>query len=74
MIKLVFNQNDFADNLREKRLALNQTQVELAESSGVSQQLISKYEACDCTPTLANVARLASALGCTPNDLVGWPN
>lgn len=65
-------QQRFAAELRSRRGFLDMSQEELAERSGVSQKSISQYESELCMPCLANVIKLAGALGCTPNDLMGW--
>lgn len=65
-------QQRFAAELRSRRGFLGISQEELAERAGVNSRSISQYEIGTCSPTLANVAKLADALGCTPNDLLGW--
>lgn len=65
-------QERFAAEVRSRRGFLDMSQEELAEKSGVNSRSISQYENGTCAPTLANVAKLAGALGCTPNDLMGW--
>ena len=65
-------QQRFAAELRSRRGFLDISQEELAERSGVNQKSISQYESELCMPSLANAVKLAGALGCTPNDLLGW--
>lgn len=62
----------FSAELRSRRGFLDISQEELSEASGVNSRSISQYENGTCSPTLTNVARLADALRCTPNDLLGW--
>jgi transcriptional regulator with XRE-family HTH domain len=60
--------------LRRIRRAQDITQQRLAESSGVSQQTISKIENGDASPTLATASRLAQALGVHIEELFPQPN
>lgn len=62
----------FSAELRSRRGYLDISQEELGSLSGVNSRSISQYENGTCMPTLANVAKLAEALRCTPNDLLGW--
>ena len=48
------------------------TSEELAEKSGVSVYSIRNYLAKAAAPSMENLVALALALGCTPNDLIGW--
>lgn len=47
---------------------------ELADKSGVSKDSIGNYLRGQATPMLDNIFALAEALGCTPNDLCGFPS
>lgn len=62
----------FAAELRSRRGFLDLSQDELSKRSDVNSRSISQYENETCTPTLESIAKLARALGCTPNDLLGW--
>jgi transcriptional regulator with XRE-family HTH domain len=55
--------------IRAKRLALDMTQLELAEAAGVHVVLVSRIEN-GVTPTLATVEALARALGERPSELL----
>ena len=68
-----FSKDVFAAKLRAKRSALHVSQAELADMAGVSKDLIAKYELGTYTPSGASVFKLCNALGCDPNDLMGWP-
>lgn len=65
-------QQRFAAELRSRRGFLNLSQDELSKRSDVNSRSISQYENETCAPTLESIAKLARALGCTPNDLLGW--
>lgn len=45
---------------------------ELSAASGVSAYSIRNYLAKASAPSLESLAALGLALGCTPNDLMGW--
>lgn len=62
----------FAAELRSRRGFLDLSQNELSKRSDVNSRSISQYENETCAPTLESIAKLARALGCTPNDLLGW--
>ena len=67
---------DFKDlvrrNLRIEMAKADMSAQELAEKSGVSYDAIGQYLRGDTMPLLETAYKLAQALGCTPNDLVGW--
>lgn len=48
------------------------SQSELAEKSGMNITSITMYETEQRIPGIDKVYLLAEALGCTPNDLIGW--
>lgn len=58
-------------NLREIRKARKMTQKELSERSRVNRINISQYEIGVKNPNLTTVQKLASALGCTIEQLLG---
>lgn len=60
-----------AERLKARRLVKGWTQKELAERSGVPQQTISHYERNGMQPTVVPVQKLAYALECTPDYLMG---
>ena len=49
------------------------TQKELSKCSGLSEAIISKYIHGNIMPSIPNLMRIASALGCSLNDLLVWP-
>jgi transcriptional regulator with XRE-family HTH domain len=62
----------FKQRLREKRLALNLTQLQLAEMVSVTPRTIQNYELGARRPTKYEIVKkLASALNTTPEDLLG---
>ena len=67
-----FSKEAIAKNLRVKRAELDMTQAELAEKSGVNIATINSYENSGYMPGADKLVALAEALGCTPNDLLGW--
>lgn len=69
---MTFSKTVFADELRMRRLKLRMSQDELAKASGLTADLIWKYENAGHVPGADKVFALAEALGCTPNDLCGW--
>lgn len=60
----------FSQRIRHFRGAANITQGELADRSGVQRNFISLIERGKANPSLATMALLAEALGCTVSDLV----
>ena len=58
-----------AQLLRERRIALNWTQVECAKHLGSSQSRVAKLEAADPTVSLDLMFRSAFAIGATKKDL-----
>lgn len=69
---MAFDKSVFAARLRGKRAEADMSQTELAERSGVSQTTVFQYEDGTQTPGADKLFALAEALGCTPNDLIGW--
>lgn len=62
----------FQSRLREKRLAKNLTQVQLAEAVSVTPRTIQHYESGTRKPTkMAIIEKLAAVLETTPEDLLG---
>jgi transcriptional regulator with XRE-family HTH domain len=61
----------FAERLRNTRERQKLTQSELGRRSGLSPAAISQLEAGLREPTFSTIVSLASALGTTPNDLMG---
>lgn len=48
--------------------------AQLAAKAGVSVDAVRKYLRGDMVPTLETTYKLATALGCTPNDLCAFSN
>ena len=67
-----FSKDAIARNLRVRRAELDMTQAELADLSGVNIATINSYENGGYTPGADKLWLLAEAMGCTPNDLLGW--
>ena len=61
----------FKDRLRARRIELGLTQETLAQLSGLRLQAICKYENDRQSPLADSVAKLAKALGCTTDYLLG---
>jgi transcriptional regulator with XRE-family HTH domain len=60
----------FCANLRQARIRLGLTQIQLAEKLGVAQSYISDLEAGKKRPLVETLAELADALGTTPAKLI----
>lgn len=57
-------------SIKDKRLAANMSQEELATAASVSRVAITRYEAGERVPNLEIAARIAKALGCKVDDLI----
>ena len=68
----MFDKEAFAHRLRVMRVDRRMNQSDLASSSGIAAPIISRYECGENMPGVENLCALAEALGCTPNDLIGW--
>lgn len=64
----------WAHSLRQARARAGLTQVDLARSTGISQQLISQYEGGLVRPTDERRILLARALGTTIAELFPYPD
>ena len=62
MQRLVRTRRDFGNSIREIRLERKMSQKELAKSSGVWQESISKIETGTANPRMGTIALLLSAL------------
>lgn len=60
------------DNIRRIRKEKGWTQTKLAKVLNVSQQMIGQFENNKNPPKLETVEKIASALGVTPFDLMGF--
>lgn len=58
-------------NMVERRKALGLSQTDLATKAGVTQGAISMIEKGIRTPSLDVIIKIAGALGCTVDDLIG---
>lgn len=67
-----FDLDKFAACLRAERARADLTQEELASKAHISAAAINGYEASSFAPGADKICALASALGCTPNDLLCW--
>lgn len=62
-----------ADRIKNKRIELDMTQKELSDKIGTKDRSsISKIEAKGDDITMKDIVRIASALGVTPQYLLGW--
>ncbi len=57
--------------IRAARLATHQTQTDLAERIGSTQEHVSRVESGAGEPTLGLLSRIATALGVDRRDLIG---
>lgn len=67
-----FDRDALARSIRGRRAEMDITQAELAERAGVNITTIGAYESGERTPGADKLFAIADALGCTPNDLMGW--
>lgn len=58
--------------LRNLRKASKMTQLELAQSISVDIKTIGNWERGETVPDAEQIWNCAEALGCTPNDILGW--
>jgi transcriptional regulator with XRE-family HTH domain len=61
----------FANRLRERAAELRISHAEAARRSSLSERRYSNYVSGIREPDLATLVRIATALGTTPNDLLG---
>lgn len=61
---------DIKFDLKQVRKSKGITQVELEEKTGISQQMISRYESGDHIPQIDTAVKIADALGVTLDELV----
>ncbi len=61
----------FAQNVRQKRVALGLSQEELAEKAGVHRTYVGMLERSEKNVTIYNIERIADALGVPPASLLG---
>ena len=62
--------NYIGKRIKQMREAMDMTQDELADKSGVHRVTIAKYETMDIGMTLESAKKIADALGCTIDDLI----
>jgi len=59
------------ENLKKIRIRQGLTQLQIAEATGISQSLLSKYENGERTPTCGNLIALAKFLDTSVDYLLG---
>lgn len=59
-------------NIRNMRKKAGLTQTDLAEAIGVNLSTVGNWERLVTCPDAEQVWNCAVALGCTPNDILGW--
>lgn len=59
-------------NLKAIRKAKRVSQIELAEAIDVSPRTVGAWERGENNMNIAQLCAAADALGCTPNDILGW--
>ena len=67
-----YSNDKMARNLKVERAKRGWSQEDLAEASGVGQNSIARYEMGGTTPGLDQAFKIASALGCSIDDIAGW--
>lgn len=63
------SQSMLADTIAEKRRAMNMTQQELADKTGINRAQLSRLEQQDFMPSIPQLESLAEVLGFEPNSL-----
>ena len=63
---------ELAGNIRAARARADLSQAEVASKVGVNVSTFAKYESGDYIPGADKLLAISQALGCTPNDLMGW--
>ena len=63
------SQSMLADTVAEKRRAMNMTQQELADKTGINRAQLSRLEQQDFMPSIPQLESLAEVLGFEPNSL-----
>lgn len=61
---------EFGSQLRKIRKSKGLLQADLERIGGFDHSMISSYEIGLTKPSLNSIARLCTALSCTPNDLI----
>ena len=61
----------FGAMMEERRLALEMTRKELSRRSGVSKSSLDNYAVGRCEPCAFAIVRIADALGCSADFLLG---
>lgn len=59
--------------LKELRIKAGFSQQDLAEKLGIPSRTYGAWERGENAINLRQAAAICNVLGCTPNDLVGWP-
>lgn len=62
---------EIGEKIRSARISANMTQAELAEKLGVAYQNIGQIESGKRKPKLETIVKIAYALGCRVEDLIG---
>ena len=57
--------------IRDKRTEAGLTQRELAEKAGIARELIARAETGTSVPDISTLIKIADALGCQLDELVG---
>ncbi len=71
---LIFWYNFFmviAQRIKELRLECGMTQTELSKAVGCTQSMVARWEKEECEPTATAIVKLAEALGCSCDYLLG---
>lgn len=67
----MFDTKKVAAKIRELRIGSNMTQMELADSMGVSVQAVSNWERGNSMPDISKLGELASLFHCSIDELLG---
>lgn len=67
-----FDMGVLGKSMRIERARNKMTQSDLAMAIGVASATVSAYERGLMMPSVEKIHAMSEALGCTPNDLMGW--
>ena len=62
---------DFGKRVKDRRLALEMTQAELAGACGLSESAISLFERGNRSPAFSSIVKLSDGLQCSVEELLG---
>lgn len=70
MGQMAMNKSNLSKNIKSNRKAAGLTQKQVADTCGMADSAIRKYESGKITPGIAMIEKIASAVGVSPFDLL----